>query len=138
MSYISIMPRARRYASDDLAQEILGRITRALLVMLGLAVVAAGILIAPLPGPWGVPFTIAGLILILRNSYRLRRMFIRWQKRHPRTVFPIRRLLRKNPEIAAVGYQQALRIEKMILPRTWRVSKGLRRRYLRRRAAVSA
>ena len=38
MSYVLTMPRARRYASDDLAQEILGRITRAALVMLGLSI----------------------------------------------------------------------------------------------------
>lgn len=111
---------------------------RGILMFIGALSILFSILIAPLPGPLGVPFMIVGLILVLRNSYRLRRLFIRWQRRHPKTVFPLRKLLRKDPEVAAVAYQQALRIEKAILPRSWRVSKDLRRRYLRRKRASLA
>lgn len=134
MSYVLTMPRARRYASDDLAQEILGRIARAALVMLGVAVVAAGILIAPLPGPGGIPVIVVGLMLILRNSFKARRQFVRFQKAHPKLVFPIRRLLRREPEMILVAWQQTLRIERLVLPSRWRFAVRTRRRWKRRRA----
>ncbi|MET0294325.1 MAG: PGPGW domain-containing protein [Phenylobacterium sp.] len=121
------MPRARRY-SDDLAQEILGRITRAALVMLGLAVVAGGILIAPLPGPGGIPVIVVGLMLILRNSFKARRQFVKFQRAHPKMVYPIRRLLRREPEMILVAWQQTLRIERILLPARWRFLTPWRRR----------
>lgn len=85
--------------------------------MLGLLVVVLGILIAPLPGPGGVPVIALGLILILRSSYWAKRQFIRAQYARPRWVYPFRRLLRRNPEFAPVFWQQALRAEKMVLRR---------------------
>ena len=137
MSYISIMPRARRYASDDLAQEILGRITRAALVMLGLAVVAAGVLIAPLPGPGGIPVIVVGLMLVLRNSFKARRQFVKFQRAHPKMVYPIRRLLRREPEMILVAWQQTLRIERLVLPSRFRLAVRLRRWWkLKRRTSA--
>lgn len=134
MSFVSIMPRARRYASDALAQEILGRITRALLVILGLAIVAAGILIAPLPGPGGIPVIVVGLMLILRNSFKARRQFVKFQRAHPKMVYPIRRLLRREPEMILVAWQQTLRIERLVLPSRFRFAMRMRRRWkLKRR-----
>ncbi|HEX2558925.1 MAG TPA: PGPGW domain-containing protein [Phenylobacterium sp.] len=133
------MPRARRYASDDLAQEILGRITRAALVMLGLAVVAAGVLIAPLPGPGGIPVIVVGLMLILRNSFKARRQFVKFQRAHPKMVYPIRRLLRREPEMILVAWQQTLRVERLVLPSRFRIAMRLRRRWkLKRRRSASA
>jgi hypothetical protein len=128
VSYVLTMPRARRYASDDLAQEILGRITRAALVMLGLAIVAAGILIAPLPGPGGIPVIVVGLMLILRNSFKARRQFVKFQRAHPKMVYPVRRLLRREPEMILVAWQQTLRIERILLPSGWRLLVKWRRR----------
>jgi hypothetical protein len=128
VSYVFTMPRARRYASDDLAQEILGRITRAALVMLGLAIVAAGVLIAPLPGPGGIPVIVVGLMLILRNSFKARRQFVKFQRAHPKMVYPIRRLLRREPEMILVAWQQTLRIERLVLPSSWRIAVKWRRR----------
>jgi hypothetical protein len=46
------MPRARFSPADDLAREIVARSLRVILVTLGLVLIAAGALIAPLPGPW--------------------------------------------------------------------------------------
>src|SRR4051794_8678637 len=97
----------------DVFSDVARNLVRYVLIAIGLFLVAFGFLITPLPGPLGVPFTLAGLILILRNSFHLRRVFIRFQRKHPKLIFPMRRLLRKNPEIAAVAYQQALRIEKL-------------------------
>ena len=91
---------------------------RAAMLVLGLAIIALGILIAPLPGPGGIPVIAVGLILVLRSSFRAKRLFIRAQHARPKYVYPFRRLLRKKPEIAPVFWQQALRAEKMVVKRT--------------------
>ena len=127
------MPSLRVHrASDDLAREFVARATRAALVVLGIIVVAAGILIAPLPGPMGLPVVVIGLMLILRNSFKARRRFVRFARAHPKTMFPIRRLLRREPEVFAVAWQQVLRIERLILPRRLRFAVRGRRRFRRR------
>jgi hypothetical protein len=100
-------------------------------MLLGLLVVIAGILIAPLPGPGGVPVIALGLILILKSSYRAKRVFIRAQYARPRWVYPFRRLLRRNPEFGPVFWQQALRAEKMVLRRRRRPLIRLRKRMRR-------
>ena len=57
----------------------------------------AGFLIAPLPGPLGVPLTVVGLMLVLRNSSRARKQFVRFQHAHPKLLFPLRlRLARRR------------------------------------------
>ena len=97
----------------------------------GLFVVLLGVLIAPLPGPGGIPVIAVGLMLILKSSFWAKRQFIRAQYARPRWVYPFRRLMRKNPEIAPVFWQQALRAEKMVLKRPrrrlTRARKSLRR-----------
>ena len=70
---------------------------------------------------------------MLRNSPKARRQFIVLQQRHPRVVFPVRRLIRREPEIFPVLWQQALRVERLILPNRWRRAAALRRRYFRAR-----
>ncbi|HEY9216808.1 MAG TPA: hypothetical protein VIO94_02075 [Phenylobacterium sp.] len=127
------MPRARRFASDDLAHEIVGRISRAALVMLGLAIIAGGVLIAPLPGPGGIPVIVVGLMLILRNSFKARRHFVKFQRAHPKMVYPIRRLLRREPEVVSLFWQQTLRVERLILPERMRFAVKSRRRFKRGR-----
>lgn len=81
----------------------------------GVLVVILGVLIAPLPGPGGVPVIALGLVLILRSSFWAKRQFIRAQYARPKYVYPFRRLLRKKPEFAPVFWQQALRAEKLVL-----------------------
>ena len=80
-------------------------------------VIALGVLIAPLPGPGGIPVIALGLVLVLRNSWWAKRQFIRAQRARPKWVYPFRRLMRKKPEIAPVFWQQALRAEKVVLRR---------------------
>ncbi|WP_288758519.1 hypothetical protein [uncultured Brevundimonas sp.] len=96
----------------------------------GLMVVMLGILIAPLPGPGGVPVIAVGLMLILRSSFWAKRQFIRAQYARPKWVYPFRRLMRRKPEIAPVFWQQALRAEKMVLRRRRRLVR-LRKRIRR-------
>ncbi len=108
---------------------------RSALLVIGLLVIALGVLIAPLPGPGGIPVIAVGLVLVLRSSFWAKRQFIRAQYARPKYVYPFRRLLRKNPEIAPVFWQQALRAEKLVLKRTHRplirVRKRLRRSFRR-------
>lgn len=126
------MPSLRVYrATDDLAREIAGRIKRFGLVMLGFAIIVAGIAIAPLPGPGGIPVIVVGLMIVLKNSFKARRQFVRLHRAHPRMLSPIRRLLRRDPEFMALFYQQTLRVERILLPRRIRFVKPLRRRFRR-------
>jgi hypothetical protein len=74
------------------------------------------------------------VIIVLRNSYRARRQFIHWQRRHPRFVFPVRRLILREPVVAPVIWQQALRFERLTVPARWRRAGVWRRRYFRKRA----
>lgn len=115
----------------DIVAEVARNIVRWLLLALGVALIILGVLMAPIPGPLGMPVTLLGLVLVLRNSFRLRRIFIRVQRRHPRFVFPLRRLLRREPEVVPVAWQQALRVERMLLPKNWRMATTLRRKYFR-------
>ena len=123
-------------ASDDLAREFVGRATRSGLVILGFAIIALGVAIAPLPGPGGIPVIVVGLMFVLRNSFKAKRHFVRFQRAHPKMVFPIRRLLRREPEVLPVFWQQYLRVERVVLPRRARFAVRVRRRLMRRRAAA--
>ncbi|KJV42505.1 hypothetical protein VH88_05480 [Brevundimonas sp. KM4] len=101
----------------------------------GLFVVLLGILIAPLPGPGGIPVIAVGLMLILKSSFWAKRQFIRAQYGRPKWVYPFRRLMRKKPEFAPVFWQQALRAEKIVTRRSSRrLSRSRKsiRRYFRK------
>jgi len=74
-----------------------------------------------------------GLVLVLRNSIRWRRRFIRMQRRHPRWVYPFRRLLRG--EVVPVIWHEMLRTESWVLPARWRRLAHWRRVWRDRRRA---
>ena len=114
--------RRRRLAF--VVRETWARIARLLLIALGTLIILAGAVLTPLPGHVGLPLLVIGLMVVLRNSFQARRRFIRWQKRHPKLIYPIRRLMRREPEILLVAWQQLLRSEKVFLRRPgWRVLK---------------
>ena len=124
------MPSLRVYrATDDLAREVAGRVKRFGLTVLGFAIIAAGILIAPVPGPGGIPVIVVGLMIVLKNSFKARRQFVRLHRAHPKVISPIRRLLRRDPEIVALFYHQTLRVERVLLPRRIRFIAGVRRKF---------
>lgn len=104
---------------------------RLALMGVGFFIILLGILIAPLPGPGGVPVIALGLVIVLRNSWWAKRQFIRAQRARPKWVYPFRRLMRKKPEIAPVFWQQTLRAEKMVLRRRRRPLARFRRRLRR-------
>jgi hypothetical protein len=124
-------------ASDEFAREIAGRIGRWLLLALGFAIMLVGLGLAALPGHVGLPLLVIGLMIVLRNSFKARRQFVRMQKAHPKMVFPIRRLMRREPEIVLVFWQQYLRVERLVLPRRIRFAVRTRR-YIRRRVQARA
>jgi hypothetical protein len=99
----------------------------------GWLLIGVGLVGAILPLHLGVPLLVVGLIIVLRTSRQARRQFIGLQRRHPKFVFPIRRLLRRDPEVLAVAWQQVLRAERFFLPRTWRPARVVRRWIFRRR-----
>lgn len=106
---------------------------RALLVSLGMLLIAVGVVGSLLPGHLGAPVLVVGLIVVLRNSPPSRRRFIDLQRRHPKVLYPIRRLLRREPEILPVAWQQVLRLERLLLPPPWRIAGKTRRRLMRGR-----
>ena len=112
------------------------RVARWALMGLGLAIMAAGIPVLFLPLPLHGPAILviaAGLVIVLRNSFTARRHFIKAQRRHPRIVFPLRRLMRREPEVAPVLWQQTLRFEALVLPKSWRFCRKLRLTVMRKR-----
>ena len=106
---------------------------------LGFVLIVVGVLGALIPFTFhlmGV-FAVLGFILVLRNSRTWRRRFVRLQRRHPRWLFPIRRLLRRKPEVAPVLWHEMLRTERWVVPVRWRRLRRWRRalRRGRRRSA---
>jgi hypothetical protein len=119
-------------ASDATARELVARIARWLLLGLGGVIMLAGLVLAPLPGHIGLPLLVVGLMIVLRNSFAAKRQFVRMQRAHPKMVFPIRRLMRREPEIVLVFWQQYLRVERLVLPRRARFAVKARRSLKRR------
>jgi hypothetical protein len=74
--------------------------------------------------------------MVLRASIRARRRFVHMQRRYPRYVYPLRRLLRRNPEVWPVLWHALLRTER-ILPRHWRRLRAWRRSLSRPRRVMA-
>jgi hypothetical protein len=107
------------------------RIGRGVVIGVGYVLMLVGAIGAVLPGHLGAPILAVGLVVSLRASYRARRQFVGLQRRHPKILFPVRRLLRREPEVAPVAWQAVLRFERMVLPRRVRFAGKLRRRWRR-------
>jgi uncharacterized membrane protein YbaN (DUF454 family) len=67
----------------------------------GIGLVVLGVVIAPLPGPGGLPVVMVGAVVLLRHSPRMRRHWVRARKRWPRLMGPLdgilMRMRRKRP-----------------------------------------
>lgn len=126
---------ASRPATQGLLGGLLRRLVRLAWMVVGVFVMLAGVAIAPLPGPFGLPIAVVGLVLVLRNSFWAKRQFIRMQHARPNWVFPLRRLMRRRPEFAPVFWQQLLRMERLLLKGSNRTLARWRRRAFRRRPA---
>ena len=117
--------RRRRLAL--VLRETAGRVARWAALAFGILVLLAGVVLTPLPGHLGLPLLVIGLMIVLRNSFRARKQFVRFQHAHPKLLFPLRRLLRREPEVMPVAWQQVLRMERLVIPRSWRRAKRWRR-----------
>lgn len=124
----------RRFSAAVILSALVSGFLRAGLVILGLLIVLAGIIIAPLPGPFGLPIAVVGMMIVLRNSMWAKRRFIAAKRRWPNWVYPFRRLMRREPEIGPVAWQQVLRTERLLAPKGSRVLRRWRRKLFRRRA----
>ena len=89
----------------------LHRLWRNLLVGIGLLLIPLGLVGAVLPTHLLGGLLVLGLILVLRNSIRWRRRFIRLQRRFPRYGHPVRRLLKG--EVLPVVWHELLRTERV-------------------------
>ena len=125
------MPRPAHNTADAM-QAGVRRMLRIGLLILGGLIMAVGAVLALLPGHLGVPILVVGLMVVLRNSLPARKEFIRLQRRHPNWVFPLRRLMRREPEVIPVVWQQVLRTERLVLPARYRFVRRLRVSYFRR------
>ena len=98
----------------------------------GFVLIAVGIVGALIPFTLHLlgGFAVLGVILVLRNSRAWRRRFVRMQRRHPRWLHPVRRVLKG--QVLPVLWHEALRTERFFLPRRWR-RMGRWRRALARR-----
>lgn len=63
---------------------------------IGASLVVLGAVIAPLPGPGGLPVALVGTVVLLRNSQRMRRHWVKARRRWPRVIDPLDRLLRRR------------------------------------------
>lgn len=104
------------------------------LMALGFLLIAAGFVLIIVPGHYFL--IVAGLILVLRNAMWARRQFIHLKRCHPNWVMPIRKLLRRNPQVVSVFWQQILKAERFILRKGAGGLRGLRRRFLRKPRTV--
>ena len=107
------------------------QVGRSVTLGFGYTLMGVGAVGAVLPGHLGAPVLAVGLVITLRGSYRARRKFIGLQRQHPKILFPVRRLLRREPEVIPVAWQAMLRSERMILPKRIRFAVKLRRRWRR-------
>ncbi len=105
------------------------KLARPLLIVVGWFLIVISPFIGILPGPGGIPVFAAGAVLVLRNSRGARRWFVRLQRQHPKWISPLRRMLRKRPDMAPWAWQSVLKLERMLVPRSWRAAAGIRRRF---------
>ncbi|THD81967.1 MAG: hypothetical protein E7812_03950 [Phenylobacterium sp.] len=136
------MPSLRVYrASDEFARYLVGRVSRWLLLGLGGLLMLVGLLAEVVPLPThilGMPLLVIGLMIVLRNSFKARRRFVQIQRSHPRMVSPVRRLLRRDPEVVLVFWQVYLRSERVVLPKRFRFAMRTRHRLIGRRRLRTA
>jgi len=67
----------------------LARLRQQVLIAMGWTILLVGVIVMPLPGPFGLPIMLAGGILLLRNSPSARRRFVRARRRAPSWALPL-------------------------------------------------
>jgi hypothetical protein len=134
---VALPLRVRRPRTGPRRTLGLRRLAQLALVALGVLVVVTGLVIAPLPGPFGLPLAAVGLVMVLRNSYTARRGFVRMHRRHPRWMAPLRNMMSGRGSFAAAFWRLNLRVERLALRGRFSLLTRLRRRLSRRRGAAA-
>lgn len=96
-------------------------------MILGVFLIIAGVLIAPLPGPFGLPIAVVGVAFLLRGSTWAKRRFLRLMVRYPKIFKPVRALLRPRAKFVLIIWSQMLKIERWLMPRVFRPLRRVRR-----------
>ncbi len=95
-------------------------VVKLLMTLLGLGLMLVGAVITPLPGPFGVPIILVGLVILLRSSVWVKRLFVRLVQKYPKLLKPLRAMLRPGAKVVALLWLQAMRIERRLLSARWR------------------
>jgi hypothetical protein len=133
-SVVALKPDAKTWRSvKRAAKRFSKKVLGWLMIALGFVFLAAGFLLIIIPGHYFL--ILVGLMLILRNAYWARRQFIHLKRRHPNWIMPLRKLLRRNPQVVSIFWQQVLKFERMILRGRGQLV-GIRRRFLRKPRTV--
>ena len=92
-------------------------LVKLLMTVLGVVLMAVGVVVTPLPGPFGVPLFLLGLIILLRSSMWVKRLFMKLVIAHPKLLRPLRAMLRPGAKVIAMMWLHALRLERRLLPK---------------------
>ncbi|MGN6423948.1 MAG: hypothetical protein ACTHLA_11615 [Asticcacaulis sp.] len=95
-------------------------LAKMLMTVGGAFLIALGAVVTPLPGPFGVPIMLVGLVLILRGSVWVKRLFVRLMQKYPRVMRPLRALLRPGARVVSLLWLHSLRIERRFVPQRFR------------------
>jgi hypothetical protein len=68
---------------NDRASDWFARARQTAMIGLGWTVIGLGVVIAPLPGPLGLPVAAVGATIVMRHSPPARRMFLRAKRQVP-------------------------------------------------------
>jgi hypothetical protein len=72
------------------------KLKRTLLLAIGWLIIILGAALGIIPGPGGIPLVAVGAMIVLSQSMAARRQFIRLQKKYPKFVGPIRRVMQRR------------------------------------------
>lgn len=103
------------------------------MMIAGLLLMAVGLAISPLPGPFGLPVVLLGLVLLLRSSTWVKRHFVRLVQKYPKWLGPLRSLMRPHAKILAALWRFMLRAEGLVLKPRNSLLRRLHRAFRRRR-----
>ena len=101
-------------------------LAKLLMSVAGVLLMVVGVVLTPLPGPFGVPVIQLGLIILLKSSMWVKRIFMRQVRKHPKLLKPVRALLRPGAKVIAMMWLHTLRLERRLLPKKRRFMYGFR------------
>ncbi|TDI62169.1 MAG: hypothetical protein E2O92_01690 [Alphaproteobacteria bacterium] len=74
----------------------MNNLKRRLLLAVGWLIIVVGAILGVIPGPGGIPIVAVGAMIVLSQSRAARKQFIRLQKRFPKVMGSIRRVLKRK------------------------------------------